>query len=194
MNKLELFHLRAGKLKLADIAGLADETLFVVEPQASLLGDTGVKKIAKLRADNTAMKTEIDRPHSSLLTGPIKCDQVLGTLGYLIGSNNGAEVSAFLLDAGIDGIQYPTDYLSDQSDKGTYNYVVFDENVIEITDKIRLMSTSSGEVYGFVTKDGVIYLDPDRMNANTPILRYTSSGICGIPIFKSITNRCGKEG
>jgi hypothetical protein len=82
MNKLELFHLRAGRLKLANIAGLADETLLIVEPQASLLGDTGMKKIAKLRTDNTAMKTEMDRPHSSLLTGPIKqaddaCDATL---------------------------------------------------------------------------------------------------------------------
>jgi hypothetical protein len=82
MNELELFHLRAGDMKLVNIAGIAEETLLIVEPQASLLGDTGVKKIAKLRADNTAMKTEMDRPHSSLLTGPIKqaddvCDATL---------------------------------------------------------------------------------------------------------------------
>jgi hypothetical protein len=118
---------------------------------------------------DTGFDWESKREVEGLFRGKMRGDQVLGTLDYLIGSNNDAEVSKFLLDAGIDGIQYPTDYLSDQSDKGTYNYVVFDENVIEITDKIRLMSTSNGEVYGFVTKDGVIYLDPDRMNANTPI-------------------------
>jgi hypothetical protein len=82
MNKFELFHLRTSKLKLANIAGLVDETLFVVEPQVSLLGDTGMKKVVKLRADTTAMKTEMDRPHSSLLTNQIKkannvCDATL---------------------------------------------------------------------------------------------------------------------
>jgi hypothetical protein len=33
----------------------------------------------------------------------------------------------------------------------------------------RKMSTPAGEVYGFVTADGTIYLDPDKMNFNTPI-------------------------
>ncbi|MDR1122017.1 MAG: hypothetical protein LBM08_14020, partial [Dysgonamonadaceae bacterium] len=36
-------------------------------------------------------------------------------------------------------------------------------------DNIRFMSTPKGEVYGFVTPEGEIYLDPDKMNANTPI-------------------------
>jgi hypothetical protein len=34
---------------------------------------------------------------------------------------------------------------------------------------VRMMSTPAGEVYGFATADGTIYLDPNRMNANTPI-------------------------
>ncbi|MDR1459375.1 MAG: DUF6261 family protein [Bacteroidales bacterium] len=72
MNRFELFHLQANKLKLANLAGLSDETLLVVEPQASLLGDTGTKLVAKLRTDNTTMKTEMDKPRSSLLTGPIR--------------------------------------------------------------------------------------------------------------------------
>ncbi len=33
----------------------------------------------------------------------------------------------------------------------------------------QFMRTPQGEVYGFVDKDGTIYLDPDKMNANTPI-------------------------
>jgi hypothetical protein len=69
-------------LKLANVAGLVDETLLIVEPKVSLLGDIGTKKVAKLRTDNTAMKTEMERPHSSMLTGPIKqaddvCDATL---------------------------------------------------------------------------------------------------------------------
>jgi hypothetical protein len=76
--------------------------------------------------------------------------------------------SEFLLNAGIDGIQYPAESTSSKS-KGGFNYVVFDEDTIEITDKIRFMFTPQGDVYGFVTQEGVVYLDPDRMNANTPI-------------------------
>jgi hypothetical protein len=72
MSKLKLFHLHASNLKLANLAGLSDETLFVVEPQVSLLGDVGIRLTAKLRADNTVMKTEIDKPRSSLLTAPIR--------------------------------------------------------------------------------------------------------------------------
>jgi hypothetical protein len=34
---------------------------------------------------------------------------------------------------------------------------------------IQFMSTSQGEVYGFVTKEGGVYLDPEKLNANTLI-------------------------
>jgi hypothetical protein len=72
MNKFKLFHLQANKLKLANLAGLSDETLSVIEPKKSLLGETGEKIVDKLRADSTAMKTEMDKPRSSLLTAQIK--------------------------------------------------------------------------------------------------------------------------
>ncbi|MDR0542132.1 MAG: hypothetical protein LBH19_07945, partial [Dysgonamonadaceae bacterium] len=93
-------------------------------------------------------------------------ERVYENLSKELGSDMAA--SEFLLAAGIDGIQYPTNFQSDQSDKGSYNYVVFDENAIEIDEKIRLMSTSKGEIYGF-TKDGKIYIDPNLVNVNTPI-------------------------
>ncbi|MDR3141847.1 MAG: hypothetical protein LBU37_09010, partial [Tannerellaceae bacterium] len=88
-------------------------------------------------------------------------------LSGFLGSDIAA--SEFLLRAGIDGIQYPTEYTSKRAHEESYNYVVFDENAIEITDKIRFMSTPKGKVYGFVTPEGDIYLDPNLMNANTPI-------------------------
>ncbi|MDR0430220.1 MAG: hypothetical protein LBH58_07070, partial [Tannerellaceae bacterium] len=34
---------------------------------------------------------------------------------------------------------------------------------------VRYMRTSKGEVYGFTTPEGDVYLDPNRMNLNTPI-------------------------
>ena len=33
----------------------------------------------------------------------------------------------------------------------------------------RLMTTPNGEVYGFVAPDGTVYIDPNKINANTPI-------------------------
>ncbi|MDR0824034.1 MAG: hypothetical protein LBN74_03000 [Prevotella sp.] len=37
------------------------------------------------------------------------------------------------------------------------------------SEDVQFMATKDGEVYGFVTPEGVVYLDPDKMNANTPI-------------------------
>jgi len=91
-------------------------------------------------------------------------------LSMVLGSPKAA--SAFLLRAGIDGIQYPTGYLSNGSHDGSCNYVVFDDAAIEIAEHVRLMSTPKGEVYGFATEDSKIYLDPNKMNANTPIHEY----------------------
>lgn len=98
MPKFKFFHLQAYGLRLANLAGLADETLYVVEPQASLLGDTGTKLVAKLRTDNTAMKTELDRPRSSLFTERIKqandiCDATVDDIKRSIKAGNKSTVA-----------------------------------------------------------------------------------------------------
>jgi len=97
-------------------------------------------------------------------------DVIYGNLADLFYNQKAA--SEFLLRAGIDGIQYPTGYKSKGSHEDSYNYVVFDDKALEIVEHIRLMATPKGETYGFATTDGVIYLDPDKMNANTPIHEY----------------------
>ncbi|MCL2323294.1 MAG: hypothetical protein FWC47_14475, partial [Oscillospiraceae bacterium] len=38
-----------------------------------------------------------------------------------------------------------------------------------LRNDIRLMSTYKGEIYGFVTPEGDVYIDPTKLNANTPI-------------------------
>lgn len=81
------------------------------------------------------------------------------------------EASLFLLRAGIDGIKYPAESLSGKPARG-YNYVVFDENAITIEEKLKFMATTSGEVYGFTTPEGEIYIDIDKININTPIHEY----------------------
>ena len=92
-------------------------------------------------------------------------------LSRVLGSARAA--SEFLLRAGIDGIQYPAESIARRTGNGNpedgFNYVVFDESLVNIAKRIRFMYTSQGEVYGFVTDDGRVYLDPDRMNAHTPI-------------------------
>ncbi|GHT33111.1 hypothetical protein FACS189434_06470 [Bacteroidia bacterium] len=98
---------------------------------------------------------------------------------YIAGNEYGYEyndiadkekASEFLLAAGIDGIQYPTEFQSRGQHEDSFNYVVFDENAIEIEEKIRLLATPKGEIYGFVTADGKdMWIDKDLLNANTPI-------------------------
>ncbi|MDR0618897.1 MAG: hypothetical protein LBG17_03240 [Bacteroidales bacterium] len=91
---------------------------------------------------------------------------VYDQLSKKLGSDRAA--SEFLLRAGIDGIQYPSNYLSKGTHEKSFNYVVFDENAIEITEKIRLMRTRNGEVYGFTDGEN-IYYDKNLINLNTPI-------------------------
>ncbi|MDR0766440.1 MAG: hypothetical protein LBF09_05865, partial [Odoribacteraceae bacterium] len=95
-------------------------------------------------------------------------DNMYFHLSRLLGGAKAA--SAFLSRAGVDGIQYPAEYLSRGSHEDEFNYVVFDDGAIEMLSRTRLMSTPDGmEVYGLVTPERDVYLDPDRMNANTPI-------------------------
>lgn len=51
--------------------------------------------------------------------------------------NSDKAASEFLLRSGIDGIQYPTEYTSKGEHEDSFNYVVFDENAVEIEDHIR---------------------------------------------------------
>ena len=93
--------------------------------------------------------------------------EVYGTLAVYLGSQEAA--SEALLEYGIDGVQYPTESTIKGSHENSFNYVVFDANAIEIQERIRPMATSKGEIYGFVTKEGDIWIDSNHLNANTPI-------------------------
>jgi hypothetical protein len=66
--------------------------------------------------------------------------------------------------SGIDG------YIQDRGAKGDF-VVVFNDGVLSVegVEEIREMRTRSGEVYGFVTPQGDVYIDPEKANANTPI-------------------------
>lgn len=62
-------------------------------------------------------------------------EEIYKTLSTLIGSDK--LVSEKLLEYGIDGVQYPTEYQSKGNHEESYNYVVFDDNAISIVDHVR---------------------------------------------------------
>jgi DNA repair protein RadC len=99
-----------------------------------------VKGLRELKKDKSGYEDlELDNRDIDTYIDQIKTDYngdvIYGNIASLLGSQEAA--SKFLLANGIDGIQYPTEYQSDQTDRGTYNYVVFDDNAIEIVETIR---------------------------------------------------------
>ena len=63
---------------------------------------------------------------------PNKSHSVYNGLSGALGSDK--EASLFLLRAGIDGIKYPAGTLSGGTKDNAFNYVVFDENAIDIEE------------------------------------------------------------
>ena len=49
------------------------------------------------------------------------------------------------------------------------------------------MATPNGEVYGFVTPESGIYINPERMNIQTPIHEF---GHLLLDLVKNINNEC----
>ena len=95
--------------------------------------------------------------------------QLYTKLSSALGGDRAA--SEFLHRAGYTGIKYPTNYSVDRSDKGTYNYVIFDEGDLKITDKAKFFRTQDGVAYGF-TLGGKVYIDPRIATSETPVHEY----------------------
>jgi hypothetical protein len=88
--------------------------------------------------------------------------EVIAQLTEELGSVEAAH--NWLMRAGVDG------YTRESEADGRIA-IMFNDKAIKIKSKapIRPMATPRGEVYGFVTPEGDIYLDPGKINANTPI-------------------------
>ncbi|MGM9797450.1 MAG: hypothetical protein ACI3ZY_07735 [Parabacteroides sp.] len=79
--------------------------------------------------------------------------------------------SEILSEIGFVGISYPSNFYGGGTKEDWRNYVLFKEEDMKITDKVRFFRTSSGESYGF-TVNGKIYIDPRIATAETPIHEY----------------------
>ncbi|TXG86150.1 MAG: hypothetical protein E6R13_00945 [Spirochaetes bacterium] len=81
------------------------------------------------------------------------------------------KASELLLKAGVDGIRYPAESISRgiTSDNARgFNYVVFDDNVISVEEKIQFLKDKNGTVFGlYDPKENKIYLNEKNLNPKT---------------------------
>ena len=82
------------------------------------------------------------------------------------------QASLFLSDMGFVGISYPAQATTGGRADGARNYVIFNVNDAQITDRVEFLRTTDGTVYGW-TVGGRIYLTPEGVNPNTPVHEYT---------------------
>lgn len=94
-----------------------------------------------------------------------KGEDVYKSLIDTLGSNELA--SKFLYHCNYVGISYPAEYQSGGREDKARNYVIFNESDAKIIDHIQFLKDGN-QVYGFVTS-GVVYLNPELLNTNTPI-------------------------
>ncbi len=94
-----------------------------------------------------------------------------GTISDYLSSDKAA--SEFLHDLGYTGIKVHAAHNSnDARYKDNWNYVIFNDKDLKITDKVKFFRTANGEAYGF-TVGGKIYYDPRIATSETPIHEYT---------------------
>lgn len=96
-------------------------------------------------------------------------ETLYGTIATYLGDKG---ASVFLHGLGFVGISYPAQYQSGGRKDKAKNYVIFNEDDLQIVDKARFFRTPRGEAYGF-TIGGRIYIDPRIASAETPIHEYS---------------------
>ena len=93
MSTFKFYPVYAAKLTLANLSGLCDETQAFAASKAPLLGELGMILVSKLQTDLKTMKSEMDKPRSSLLTPPIRqandaCDATLNDIKRSVKAGN----------------------------------------------------------------------------------------------------------
>lgn len=95
-------------------------------------------------------------------------EDLYNQLTLAFGSDKAA--SLFLLENGIDGVKYPAESISRGATSDTargFNYVVFDENAVEIEERIQFQKGEG--INGYVDADGNIVINSDTAGLDTPI-------------------------
>ncbi len=94
--------------------------------------------------------------------------------GFKAGKSSNAPrtASLFLSKLGFTGLSYPANYQTGGRADGARNYVIFNEDDLQIKNRAEFLRTSNGTIYGYA-KDGKIYLTDRGLNPNTPIHEYT---------------------
>lgn len=82
------------------------------------------------------------------------------------------KASEILSKAGFTGVSVPAQFRTGGRADGAKNYVIFNENDLQIKDRIEFMKTPNGTIYGW-TVGGKIYITKDGFNPDTPIHEYT---------------------
>lgn len=91
-------------------------------------------------------------------------------LSEALGSDKAA--SQFLNDMGFVGISYPAQAMTGGRADKARNYVVFNEDDLQITNRVEFYRTENGTIYGWAV-NGEVWLTPDGMNPDTPVHEYT---------------------
>lgn len=97
--------------------------------------------------------------------------KLLAEFGFITRSSP-EDASQFLNSIGYTGIKYPANFRNGGRADGAKNYVIFNDNDLQIKDHIQFLRTPQGIVYGYA-KGGEIYLNSERLNPNTPLHEYT---------------------
>ena len=101
------------------------------------------------------------------ITGKPTAEQMRTLRRYI--HHFGGDVMVNFSPPGSYGAEHGVEYYETNSERVINDIINYYENGIKPITRLRLMATSKGEVYGFTTPEGDVYLAPDKMNANTPI-------------------------
>lgn len=121
--------------------------------------------------ETDAAKQQLRRDTDSQFTSQ-DGSSIYGNIQDYLGSDKAA--SLFLNSIGYTGIKVPINNTRGAvaETENDWNYVIFNESDLQIKDRVELMETPDGTVYGWAVGNE-IYLTEEGMNPETPIHEYT---------------------
>lgn len=130
-----------------------------------------VKDDAEFDFDLYKSSLETLRGYDGTITGQDVYEMTM-QFGSILVEGAQKKASEILSKAGFTGVSVPAQFRTGGRADGAKNYVIFNENDLQIKSSIELMQTPNGTVYGW-TVNGKIYLTKDGFNPETKIHEYT---------------------